>query len=204
MARDLRPRVKVYRRFGENLSDNNNSKALKRNYPPGQHGQKKFRVKVSDYGKQLKEKQKAKFIYGVLERQFRNTFRKAEKLTGSAGVNMLVLLERRIDNVVYRAGFAETRKLARQLVNHGHFKVNDKKMDIPSYNVKIGDVITVRDNKMKKEYWKTALERTKKREISGWLSIDSKKMTITVVAEPKQEELPQNIETSLIVEYYSR
>ena len=105
MARDLRPRVKMYRRFGENLSDNNNSKALKRSYPPGMHGQKRTRKKMSDYGKQLREKQKARFIYGVLERQFKNTFYKAQKITGSAGVNLLLLLEKRADNVVYRAGF---------------------------------------------------------------------------------------------------
>lgn len=204
MARDLRPRVKVYRRFGENLSDNNNSKALKRNFPPGQHGNKKIRKKTSDYGKQLQEKQKAKFIYGLLERQFRTTFHRAQKMTGSAGVNLLKLLEKRADNVVYRSGFAETRKLARQLVNHGHFQVNGKRMDIPSYSVNVGDVITVRENKVKKEYWKTALERTKKREVPGWISVDEKKMSVTVVSEPKQEELPQNIETQFIVEFYSR
>lgn len=204
MARDLRPRVKLYRRFGENLSDNNNSKALKRNFPPGQHGTKRIRKKSSDYSKQLLEKQKAKFIYGLLERQFRTTFHRAEKMAGSAGTNLLKILEMRADNVVYRAGFAETRKLARQLVNHGHFMVNGKKMDIPSYTTRVGDVLTVKENKVKKEYWKAALERTKKREIAGWLSTDPKTMSITVVSEPKETELPQNIQTQFIVEFYSR
>jgi len=205
MARDLRPRVKIYRRFGENLSDNNNSKALKRNYAPGVHGQKRIRTKMSDYGKQLREKQKARFMYGVLERQFKNTFMRAQKLSGSAGLNLLTLLEKRADNVVYRAGFAETRRLARQLVNHGHFEVNGKKMDIPSYTVRVGDVLKVRTNKLeKKEYWKTALERTKKRETASWVNVDPKAMTITVTAEPTEEELPQNVQTQLIVEFYSR
>ena len=163
-----------------------------------------MRGKVSDYGRQLREKQKARFIYGVLERQFKNTFVKAKKVPGSAGTNLLRLLELRADNIVYRAGFAATRRLARQLVNHGHFEVNGKKMDIPSYTTRVGDVFKVRQNKIDSAYWKNFEEQKKKPEPSSWLGTNEKDFSITVLAEPRETELPQNIETQLIVEFYSR
>ncbi len=204
MARKIGPKHKLCRREGIKLCDSFKCPVTKRNYPPGQHGQKKTRGKLSDYGKQLREKQKAKFIYGLLERQFRNTFEKAKALPGSAGVNLMTLLEKRLDNVVFRAGLATTKQLARQLVNHGHFEVNGKPLDIPSYTVKVGQVIKVRATKTKAPYWKNVMETMKKADVPGWLSVNPKDLSITITAEPKPEELPQNIETYLIVEFYSR
>lgn len=186
------------------LCDSFKCPVTKRNYPPGQHGQKRTRGKLSDYGKQLREKQKAKFIYGLLERQFKGTFERASKLPGSAGTNLMLLLEKRLDNVVFRSGLASTKQLARQLVNHGHFEINGKPVDIPSYTVKVGQVIKVRTTKVNSNYWKNVLETMKKAEVPGWLSVNAKDLSITVVAEPKAEEVPQNIETHLIVEFYSR
>ncbi|MEK7583994.1 MAG: 30S ribosomal protein S4 [Patescibacteria group bacterium] len=203
MARALGPKHKLCRSLGVKLCDSYKCPVVKRNYPPGQHGQKKIR-KLSDYGKQLREKQKAKYIYGLLERQFRTTFQRARKLSGNAGTNLLVLLERRLDNAVFRSGFAATKQLARQLVNHGHFQINGKRVDIPSYTVRVGDEIQVRQNKLKNAYWTNLLEAKKKTETPGWITADLAHLTIRVVAQPKPEELPQNIETQLIVEYYSR
>lgn len=204
MARNLDPKHKLCRAHGIKLCDNFKCPVTKRNYPPGQHGNKKFRRKISDYGRQLREKQKAKYIYGLLERQFRNTYHKASSLQGSAGLNLLTLLEMRLDNVVYRSGLAVTKRLARQLVNHGHLEINGRKVDIPSYTTKVGEVIKVRANKAKLNYWKNAAEQMKKVEIPGWLAVDHKELTVKIVAKPKLEELPQNIETQLIVEFYSR
>ena len=120
------------------------------------------------------------------------------------GTNLLVLLEKRLDNVVYRSGLATTKQAARQLVNHGHFAVNGKNLDIPSYTVRVGDTIAVKETKRNSGYWKSVLENTKKTEIPGWLTVDPKALSIRIVSEPKPEELPQNIELSLIVEFYSR
>ena len=186
------------------LCDSFKCPVTKRNYPPGQHGQRKIRGKVSDYGKQLKEKQKAKYIYGLLERQFRTTFDRARKLPGGAGSNLMKLLEKRLDNVVFRSGFAATKRLARQLVNHGHFEIKNHVVDIPSYSVSVGQVITVRAAKQKSKYWQGVLENYKKGELPGWISVDPKNLSITIIAEPKAEELPHNIESQLIVEFYSR
>lgn len=204
MARRIGPKHKLCRTLGVKLCDSFKCPVTKRNYPPGQHGQKKVRAKISDYGRQLREKQKAKFIYGLLEKQFRITFNRAQNLPGSAGTNLLALLEKRLDNVVYRSGLATTKQLARQLVNHGHFEINGRAIDIPSYTVKVGQVIHVRPGKQKLPYWKNLLENMKKVEMPGWLMVDSKKLNITVLVEPKPEDLPQNIATHLIVEFYSR
>lgn len=204
MARNIGPKHKLCRALGMKLCDSFKCPVTKRNYPPGQHGQKRVRTKLSDYGKQLREKQKAKFIYGLLERQFRNTFARAQKLPGSAGSNLLILLEKRLDNVVFRAGFGSTKQLARQLVNHGHVEVDGKRVDIPSFTVKVGQTIAVRENKKKLTYWKNVPETMKKVEVPGWLTVQPDELKIRVVAEPKPEELPQNIATHLIVEFYSR
>ena len=150
MGRNLKPRHKASRRFGENVADTLKSPLVKKNYPSGVHGPKKSFTKVSEYGKQLKEKQKTKAIYGMMEKQFSLTFKKAGKLQGDIGENFLTLLERRLDNVVYRSGLAQTRRLARQLVNHGHFLVDGKKTNIPSYSVKPGQIIQVKENKIDK------------------------------------------------------
>lgn len=202
MARNLKPRHKASRRFGENVADT--LKESKKPYPPGMHGPKKTFAKISEYGRQLKEKQKAKAIYGILEKQFRLTFTDATKVTGDLGQNLLTILESRLDNVIYRAGLAQTRRLARQLVNHGHFTVDGVSTDIPSFRVKPGQVIKVKDNKIKKGYWTSLAERIDKVTPAGWLSLDSQTMTITVNSLPNKEELPNNIDTPLIVDFYSR
>ena len=204
MGRNLKPRHKASRRFGENVADTLKSPLVKKNYPSGVHGPKKSFTKVSEYGKQLKEKQKTKAIYGMMEKQFSLTFKKAGKIDGDIGENFLTLLERRLDNIIYRAGLAQTRRLARQLVNHGHFLVDGKKTNIPSYSVKPGQIIQVKENKIDKGYWKDIKENIEKKETAGWLSLDPKTFTITVNSLPNKSELPSNIETHLIVEFYSR
>ncbi|MBU1203182.1 30S ribosomal protein S4 [Patescibacteria group bacterium] len=202
MARNLKPRHKASRRFGENVADT--LKDPRKNYPSGMHGQKKTFAKTSEYGRQLIEKQKAKAIYGILEKQFKLTFDDAHKMSGDLGQNFLVLLESRLDNVVYRAGLAQTRRLARQLVNHGHFTVDGNKTDIPSFRVKVGQVIKVKDNKLNKGYWKTLAEKIDNVEPAAWLALDRKAVSITVNSLPNKDDLPQNIDTPLIVDFYSR
>ena len=168
------------------------------------HGPKKTFSKTSEYGRQLKEKQKAKAIYGILEKQFATTFKKSQKLSGDLGTNFLTQLESRLDNVVYRSGLAQTRRLARQLVTHRHFTVDGTNTDIPSYKVKPGQVIKVKDNKASKGYWEEILEKIEDVESAGWLSLDKKTLTITVNSLPNKDELPQNIDTPLIIDFYSR
>ena len=204
MARNLKPRHKASRRFGENVADTLKSPLAKKPYPAGMHGNKKTFAKTSEYGRQLKEKQKAKAIYGILERQFKLVFKDAQKMAGDLGTNLLTVLESRLDNVIYRAGLAQTRRLARQLVTHGHFMVDGKKTNIPSYRVKPGQVIKVKENKLNKGYWKTLQENEKDIATAGWLSLEKKDFTITVNSMPNEKELPQNIETHLIVDFYSR
>ena len=150
------------------------------------------------------EKQKAKVIYGLLEKQFRLTFDKAKKLPGDLGVNLLVLLESRLDNVIFRSGLAQTRRLARQLVTHAHFSVDGKNTNIPSYSIKPGQIIKLKDSKIGKGYWKNIQEKLNETEAAGWLSVDKKNMTITVNSLPGRDDLPKNIDTPLIVDFYSR
>ncbi|MBT6691497.1 30S ribosomal protein S4 [Candidatus Parcubacteria bacterium] len=204
MGRNLKPRHKASRRFGENVADTAKSPLAKKPYPPGMHGPKKTFAKVSEYGRQLKEKQKAKAIYGLLEKQFRLTFSKASKMTGEISSNLLLLLETRLDNVIFRSGLAPTRRLARQLVTHAHFTVDGVKTNIPSYRVKPGQVIKLKENKLKKAYWAKILEKIEDIESAGWLTLDKKEMSITISSLPNKEELPQNIETHLIIDFYSR
>lgn len=206
MARNLKPRHKASRRFGENVADTLKDPLAKRNSPPGMHGAKRSFAKTSEYGRQLMEKQKVKIIYGILEKQFALTFERSGKLAGDVGDNFLTLLETRLDNAVYRAGFAQTRRLARQLVNHGHFTVAGTKVDIPSYTVKPGEIIKVKDNKLKSAYWTNLEEMSKKvtREVPGWLAVNKKDMSATVTGLPNKGELPRNIEIHLIVDFYSR
>lgn len=172
----------------------------RRNYAPGQHGQ--GRKKVSNYGEQLREKQKVKRIYGVLETQFRNLYERAEKMPGKTGANLLSLLERRLDNVVYRLGFASTRRQARQLVNHGHFLVNGVKTDIPSYRVNVGDVIEVRERSLNLAVIKETLEN--KVATPAFVEVDTNKLTGKLTRLPERSELNSEINESLIVEYYNR
>ncbi len=172
----------------------------KRNYAPGQHGQS--RKKISEYGLQLREKQKAKRFYGLLETQFRNLFDKAAKRKGMTGENLLIMLESRLDNVVFRMGFASSRKEARQLVNHGHFTVNGKKVDIPSFEVKAGDVIKVKEKSTSSPKFKEIKEMTIS--VPSWITVDVDKLEGKVVALPKREDIDTPIEEHLIVELYSK
>ena len=170
--------------------------------PPGEHGQARQR-KMSEYGLQLREKQKAKRAYGVLENQFHRYFEEADRQKGITGENLLVLLERRLDNVVYRAGFGASRPMARQLVLHGHIRVNGKKVNIPSYLVKAGDVITIREKSAESEYFKGLREGTGK-VMPAWLTIDAQNLKVTVEAMPKREDIDLTIQENLIVELYSK
>ncbi len=167
---------------------------------PG-NGQRK---KVSEYGTQLKEKQKLKFIYGVLEKQFYHYYEIAAKMEGQAGSNLIVLLESRLDNVVYRMGLASTRRESRQLVNHGHFLVNGKKVNIPSYRVKVGDVISLRDKSKSSKKFKEEMEVTKSRVIPSWLDENRDEFKATVTRMPTVEDLDYPVEAHLIVELYSK
>ena len=161
------------------------------------------RKKVSEYGAQLKEKQKVRFIYGVLEKQFRHYYDKASNMKGVTGENMLILLECRLDNVVYRLGLAKTRRMARQVVGHGHIRVNGKKVDIPSYQVKAGDVITLRQRSMESEMFKSLREGTSVL-LPKWLTFDAQNLTGTVAALPSREDIDYEVQENMIVEFYSR
>jgi len=162
------------------------------------------RRKVSEYGLQLKEKQKLRFIYGVLEKQFEHIYEKAQKMEGQAGENLITLLEERLDNVAFRMGLALTRREARQLVSHGHFLVNGKRVDIPSYTVKTGDVISLSENSKKSEKFKQIVEGTADRLIPAWLEVNKNDLTAKVLRAPVKEDLDYEVEEHLIVELYSR
>lgn len=174
----------------------------KRNYAPGQHGLSR-RAKFSEYGVQLREKQKVKRIYGILETQFENYFEKANRQKGVTGGNLIKLLERRLDNVIYRLGFAPSRKAARQLILHRHFTVNNKLVDIPSYLLNAGDVVAVREKSKKLDVIHDSLRRTKDN-IYSWLSVDKASLTGTFLQIPEREEVPLNANEQLIVELYSK
>lgn len=174
----------------------------RRSYAPGEHGQR--RRKVSEYGVQLKEKQKIKNIYGVLERQFRKGFEEAERRPGITGENLLQLLEMRLDNIVYRFGWADSRSQARQLVRHGHFKLRGRKTNIPSAQVKPGDVVSVREESREKEYFQTVITTMAKKSVPKWLSMDPDGFSGRVLAVPSREELDTNVSEQLVVEFYSR
>ncbi len=174
----------------------------KRNFAPGQHGQSRSRL--SEYGTQLREKQKAKIAYGILERQFEIYFNRALKQTGVTGDNLLKLLETRLDNIVYRLGFAETRAQARQLVSHGFFQVNGKKVDIASYQTKVGDTVAVRPAKQKKAYMEKIKEKLKNFQTLDWISLNPQEMSGKVLSSPVVDGLGNEINTQLIVEHYSR
>jgi small subunit ribosomal protein S4 len=175
----------------------------RRSYAPGQHGQRRG-GKISDYGIQLREKQKVKRIYGVLEKQFRRYYGRADRQKGITGTNLLVLLERRLDNIVYRMGFASSRNQARQLVKHNHFTVNGRKVNIPSYQVKIGDAIEVREKSRKTPLILEAMETVVRREMPSWLEVEGGNYRGIVKEFPNREELTMPINEQLIVELYSK
>jgi len=211
MARYTGPVCKLCRREGEKLLLKGErcftpKCALERRaYAPGMHGrQAQFRRKKSDYGLQLREKQKARRIYGVLERQFRRYFEEAERRKGLTGVNLLIILESRLDNVVYRLGFADSRAQARQLVRHGHFDVNRRKTNVPSFLVRVGDVIAVRERSKKLAYFRDLGTVMEHKVVPEWLSLDIPKMEGRVLTLPTREDIDASLNEQLIVEYYSR
>jgi small subunit ribosomal protein S4 len=177
----------------------------KRTYPPGMHGKKgTFKRKVSDFSLQLREKQKARRVYGVQERQFRRYFRTAVRVKGMTGITLLQILERRLDNVVYRMGLADSRAQARQLVLHGHFSVNGHNHDIPSYLVQVGDLIEVRPGSRSNGYFKAVADRLGERSLPAWLEFDGSRMAGRVLAAPDRQTVDVPMNEQLIVEYYSR
>ncbi len=208
MARYRGPVEKLERRLGVSLALKGERRLAgksaldKRPYAPGQHGQR--RTKISEYGLQLREKQKAKFMYGVSEKQFRRLFSDANKTVGNTGTNLILLIERRLDNVAYRMGFATTRRFARQLVTHGHILVNGKKVDIPSYRVKAGDKLEIREKSKNNPQIVRALELTAQTGIVPWVDIDTSKAFGIFTRIPDREEVVIPIEERLIVELYSK
>ena len=200
MSRYTGPSYKKARRVGFSISETGKELA-RRPYRPGQHGNDR-KGKLSDYGTQLKEKQKVRFMYGVNERQFRKTFDEAAKMKGIHGTNFLRLLESRLDNLVFRIGFANTRRGARQLVNHGHVTVNGKKVDIPSYRCKPGDVISLKEDDKNLKVVAEALAKVTKR--VEFISYDEGKMQGTYVRLPERNELNADIDEALIVEFYNK
>ena len=200
MARYTGPSYKQARRVGFSILENGKEIA-RRPYGPGQHGAAR-KGKLSNYGVQLKEKQKVRFMYGLNEKQFRKTFNEAGKMKGIHGDNFLRLLESRLDNLVYRIGFANTRRAARQLVNHGHILVDGQKVDIPSFRVKVGSTITLKDKDKDLKVVNEALEKVVSR--VEYVTYDEAKKTATYVRLPERQELPQDIDEALIVEFYNR
>ncbi len=196
------PKAKKARRLGMAFTTKDAKILQKRNFAPGQHGQN--RVRMSEYGLQLREKQKAKISYGVMERQFEIYFKKALKQVGVTGDNLLKMLEMRLDNIVFRLGFAESRAQARQLVNHGFFEVNGKKVDIASYQTKVGDVITVKAVKQKKAYMENLKEKMKAFKSLDWLQTNPDQFSGKILSSPDISSLGTQINTQLIVEHYSR
>ena len=200
MARYTGPVYKKSRRLGFSILENGKELA-KRPYAPGIHGNDKRR-KSSEYGVQLAEKQKVRLMYGLNEKQFHKLFDKASKMRGNAGHNLLFLLETRLDNIVYRLGLAKTRRAARQVVNHGHITVNGRKVNIPSFQVKVGDVVAVKENSLEHPAIKEAVETTLSR--PAFVEFDPKKMTGKLLRLPDRSELNQEVNETLIVEYYNR
>ena len=212
MARYVGPSCKLCRREGMKLylkgekCYTEKCPFERRAYPPGQHGKEASfrRRKLSDYSMQLREKQKARRIYGVLERQFRRYYHEAERRAGLTGENLLAVLESRLDNVVYRLGFADSRAHARQLVQHGHFMLNGRKTNIPSALVRANDVVGVRPQSLSNTYFKERRELLGKREVPTWLSLDEETMDGRVLALPTRQEIDVPVSEQLIVEFYSR
>lgn len=200
MARYTGPKTKIARRFGEPIFGTDKD-FEKRNYPPGQHGLARKRKKLSEYGVQLKEKQKVKYTYGLLERQFRNLYEKASRMKGQKGENLIQLLESRLDNIVYRLGIAPTRAAARQLVTHCHITVNGEVCNIPSALVRPGDIVAVRERSKSLEVIQNSVASAAR---YSWLEFDAKTLTGKYLNYPVRAEIPENITEQLIVELYSK
>ena len=202
MARHIGPKIKPSRRFNEALTTKAEKYLAKRPYRAGQHGQNPMRS--SEFGLQLREKQKAKMIYGIMEKQFRRYYERATKKVGVTGDALLQLLETRLDNIVFRLGFGITRAQARQLVSHGFFEVNGKKVNIPSYECKVGDIIKVRETKKKSAYMTNLAPSLAKANSPEWLQLEAGDFTGRFLSVPSAEQLDLKINTQLIVEHYSR
>jgi len=200
MARYTGPSTKIARKFGEPIFGTDKD-FEKRNYPPGQHGLASKRKKKSEYGTQLKEKQKVKYTYGLLERQFRNLYEKASRMKGQKGENLILLLESRLDNLVYRMGIAPTRAAARQLVSHAHITLNGVVCNIPSAHVKPGDVVAVRERSKSLEVITNSVASASK---YSWIEFDAKALTGKYLNTPVRTEIPETINEQLIVELYSK
>ena len=200
MARYTGPSTKIARKFGEPIFGTDKD-FEKRNYPPGQHGLASKRKKKSEYGIQLKEKQKVKYTYGLLEKQFRNLYEKASRMKGQKGENLIILLESRLDNLVYRMGIAPTRAAARQLVSHAHITLNGVVCNIPSALVKPGDVVAVRERSKSLEVITNSVASASK---YSWIEFDAKALTGKYINTPVRTEIPENINEQLIVELYSK
>ena len=205
MGRFIGPTNKIARRFGVNLGLKTNAAKVARrlNQKPGVHGTNRRRRSLSAFGKQLEEKQKAKFVYGVRERQFRGYVEEANRLEGDSGKRLLQLLESRLDNVVYRMGFATTRAQARQMVGHNLFVVNGKKMNIPSYLVKTGDVISIKPGKENKAIFNDIKDRLSKHDAPSWLSVDPAKKSGSVLHAPTEDDFDKLFDVTLIIEFYA-
>jgi small subunit ribosomal protein S4 len=202
MARYIGPKSKIARKFGEPIFGPDNV-LEKKNYPPGSHGANRRRKKASEYGIQLKEKQKAKYTYGVLEKQFRNMFKKAEGSKGITGVELLQMLESRLDNLVFRMGIAPTRAAARQLVSHRHITINGRVMNIASYIVKPGEIVAVREKSKSNEAIVESMA-SNRHSLYSWIEWDSEIVGGKYLNKPEREEIPENIKEQLIVELYSK
>ncbi len=203
MARYTGPRARICRRLEFPVFESPKFGNIRKNYPPGQHGQGR-RGKLSNYGVQLREKQRIKYLYGVLEKQFRNYFKKAVIKMGPTGHNLLIMLESRLDNTVYRLGLAPTRSSARQLVNHKHFLVNNRIVNIPSFSLSPGDVIQVRDKSKKLEIFQESMRTVQGDNPKPWLSLDKAKLTGTFESVPERDQIEEPVEEQLVVELYSK
>ena len=203
MARFTGPRAKICRRLEFPVFESPKFGNIRKNYPPGQQGQSRRR-KLSNYGIQLREKQRIKYLYGVLEKQFRNYFKKAVSKDGPTGHNLLIMLESRLDNSVYRLGLAPTRRSARQLVNHQHFTVNNRVVNIPSYILSSGDIIQVRDKSKKLELFQESMRRVDGDHPMPWLTLDKAKLKGLFDSVPERDQIVEPIEEQMVVELYSK
>lgn len=210
MARNLDPKCKQCRRLGEKLllkgerCISAKCAMVKRNYPPGIHGQKSKTSKTTSYAKQLREKQKAKKIYGILEKQFHLYYLKAKKQKGNVVENLMRLLNMRFDNIIYKAGLAASRQMARILITHGHFQINNVNVNIPSFQVKPGQLITIKPSVQKRKYWQELWPLLNKKERPNWMAYDEKEQILKVINYPTAKELENIFDPTLIIEFYSK
>jgi len=203
MARYTGPRARVCRRLEFPVFESPKFGNPRKSYPPGQHGNSRRR-KLSNYGIQLREKQRIKYLYGLLEKQFRNYFKKSQKKDGPTGHNLLIMLESRLDNTIFRLGFAPTRRSARQLVSHKHFLVNNQVVNIPSFQLKEADVITVRDKSKKMEIFQDSLRKMQGDNPMPWLGVDKAKLQGNFLSIPERDEIVEPLNEQLVVELYSK